>query len=72
VSVDRPTLLTIQHVPWEGPHRILDSRDGLEVVGVATLAGGPLPDHSDVDGVVTMGAPAKPRTATRRACRCRR
>ena len=22
---DRPTLLAIQHVPWEGPHRILDA-----------------------------------------------
>ena len=26
---DRPTLLAIQHVPWEGPHRILDACGGL-------------------------------------------
>ncbi len=23
---ERPTLLAIQHVPWEGPHRILEAR----------------------------------------------
>jgi GMP synthase (glutamine-hydrolysing) len=54
---DRPTLLTIQHVPWETPHRILDSCGELEVASVAPLAGERLPDPAKVSGVVTMGGP---------------
>lgn len=54
---DRPTLLAIQHVPWEGPHRILDACGGLAVQTVKPLAGQPLPEHAAVDGVVVMGGP---------------
>ena len=53
----RPTLLVIQHVPWETPHRILDACDGLEVRTVEPLAGDPLPDHGEVAGAIVMGGP---------------
>jgi GMP synthase (glutamine-hydrolysing) len=52
---DRPTLLAIQHVPWEGPHRILDACGALEVHTVKPLAGQPLPAHEEVAGAVVMG-----------------
>jgi GMP synthase (glutamine-hydrolysing) len=54
---DRPTLLAIQHVPWEGPHRILDACGGLHVRTVKPLAGQPLPPHEEVAGAVVMGGP---------------
>ncbi len=54
---DRPTLLAIQHVPWETPHRILDACAGLAVHTVKPLAGQPLPDHDEVAGAVVMGGP---------------
>lgn len=54
---DRPTLLAIQHVPWETPHRILDACGGLDVHTVKPLAGQPLPDHDEVAGAVVMGGP---------------
>jgi GMP synthase (glutamine-hydrolysing) len=54
---DRPILLAIQHVPWEGPHRILDACGGLDVHTVKPLAGQPLPDHDEVAGAVVMGGP---------------
>lgn len=58
MSVDeRPILLAIQHVPWEGPHRILDSCGGLDVHTVKPLAGQALPDHDGVAGAVVMGGP---------------
>jgi GMP synthase (glutamine-hydrolysing) len=58
MSVDeRPTLLTIQHVPWEGPHRILDACGALHVQAVKPLAGQPLPAHDEVAGAVVMGGP---------------
>jgi GMP synthase (glutamine-hydrolysing) len=58
MSVDeRPTLLAIQHVPWEGPHRILDACGGLHVQTVKPLAGQPLPLHEEVAGAVVMGGP---------------
>ena len=53
----RPTLLAIQHVPWEGPHRILDACGSLHVHTVEPLAGQPLPDHEEVAGAVVMGGP---------------
>ena len=52
-----PTLLAIQHVPWEGPHRILNSCGALAVRPVAPLAGEPLPEHGEVSGAVVMGGP---------------
>jgi GMP synthase (glutamine-hydrolysing) len=54
---DRPTLLAIQHVPWETPHRILDACHGLHVHTVKPLAGQPLPAHDEVAGAVVMGGP---------------
>jgi GMP synthase (glutamine-hydrolysing) len=58
MSVDeRPTLLAIQHVPWEGPHRILDACGGLPVHTVKPLAGPVLPEHGEVAGAVVMGGP---------------
>jgi GMP synthase (glutamine-hydrolysing) len=58
MSVDeRPTLLVVQHVPWEGPHRILDACGDLAVHAVRPLAGHPLPAHEEVAGAVVMGGP---------------
>jgi GMP synthase (glutamine-hydrolysing) len=57
MSADRPTLLVIQHVPWETPHRILDACGELEVQTVAPLAGDRLPNHAEVSGVLAMGGP---------------
>jgi GMP synthase (glutamine-hydrolysing) len=54
---DRPTLLAIQHVPWETPHRILDACGALAVHTVKPLAGQPLPPHEEVAGAVVMGGP---------------
>jgi GMP synthase (glutamine-hydrolysing) len=53
----RPTLLAIQHVPWEGPHRLLDACGALRVKTVKPLAGHPLPAHEEVAGAVVMGGP---------------
>jgi GMP synthase (glutamine-hydrolysing) len=54
---DRPTLLAIQHVPWEGPHRILDACGALHVETVKPLAGHALPGHDEVAGALVMGGP---------------
>jgi GMP synthase (glutamine-hydrolysing) len=54
---ERPTLLVIQHVPWEGPHRILDACGALHVHTVKPLAGQPLPSHDEVAGAAVMGGP---------------
>lgn len=54
---DRPTLLVIQHVPWEGPHRILDACRGLAVHTVKPLANQDLPPHEEIAGAVVMGGP---------------
>ena len=54
---DRPTLLVVQHVPWEGPHRILDFCEELRVKTVKPLAGQSLPAHEEVAGAVFMGGP---------------
>ena len=51
------TLLAIQHVSWEGPHRILDACDGLEVRTVRPLEGDTLPRPTEVSGAVVMGGP---------------
>ena len=54
---ERPVLLAIQHVPWEGPHRILDACGALHVQTVKPLAGQALPPHEEVAGAVVMGGP---------------
>ncbi len=50
-------MLAIQHVPWEGPHRILDACRELHVRMVKPLAGQELPPHEEVAGAVIMGGP---------------
>lgn len=52
-----PTLLVVKHVSWEGPHRILDAFDGVEVKTACPLGGDPLPDHAEVSGAIFMGGP---------------
>ena len=52
-----PTLLAIQHVPWETPHRILDTCDGLRVRTLSPLLGDVLPDHGSLGGALVMGGP---------------
>jgi GMP synthase (glutamine-hydrolysing) len=54
---ERPTLLAVQHVPWEGPHRILDACGALHVQTVKPLAGQVLPAHDEVAGAIFMGGP---------------
>jgi GMP synthase (glutamine-hydrolysing) len=51
------TLLAIQHVSWEGPHRILDACGGLDVRTVRPLEGDTLPRPTGVAGAVVMGGP---------------
>lgn len=52
-----PTLLAIQHVSWEGPHRIFDVCGRLEVRTVRPLEGDTLPEPTEVSGAVIMGGP---------------
>jgi GMP synthase (glutamine-hydrolysing) len=54
---DRPTLLAVTNVPWETPHRILDSCGALQVRHVRPLEGDPLPAHDEVAGALVMGGP---------------
>jgi GMP synthase (glutamine-hydrolysing) len=54
---ERPTLLAVQHVPWETPHRILDACGALDVHTVKPLTGQALPAHEEVAGAVVMGGP---------------
>lgn len=56
-SSGHPILLVIQHVPWEGPHRVLDACTGIEVRTVRPFAGQPLPAPDEVAGAVAMGGP---------------
>jgi GMP synthase (glutamine-hydrolysing) len=44
-------------VPWETPHRILDSCGGLAVRHVCPLDGDALPPHDEVAGALVMGGP---------------
>jgi GMP synthase (glutamine-hydrolysing) len=56
----RLPLLVVQHVPWEGPHLILDSFSGVPVVVRNILdepSGAGLPDPTTVRGAVFMGGP---------------
>jgi GMP synthase (glutamine-hydrolysing) len=58
VSVnERPTLLAIQHVPWETPHRILDACGAFHLQTVKPLAGQELPAPAEVAAAVVMGGP---------------
>jgi len=56
-SDTRPTLLAIRNVPWETPHRILDSCGDLEVRHACPLEGDALPPHDEVAGALVMGGP---------------
>jgi GMP synthase (glutamine-hydrolysing) len=53
----RPILVAIRNVPWETPHRILDSCGELEVRQICPLEGDPLPSHDEVAGALVMGGP---------------
>jgi GMP synthase (glutamine-hydrolysing) len=57
VSKRTPVLLVVKHVPWEGPHRILDACGAVEARTVEPLRGDPLPDHAEVAGALVMGGP---------------
>jgi GMP synthase (glutamine-hydrolysing) len=51
-------LLVVRHVPWEGPHRILDAFAGVPVhVHDAFDAGAQLPPVADVRAAIFMGGP---------------
>jgi len=51
-------LLVIRHVPWEGPHTILDAFAGVPVQTVDVLASdAPLPAQDALRGAVVMGGP---------------
>jgi len=57
---DRRPILVVQHVPWEGPHLILDSFPDAVVEVRHTLdqhRGTPLPDPTTVRGAIFMGGP---------------
>ena len=50
-------LLVVQHVPWEGPHRILEAFGDRDVITVQPLDGDELPGHGEVAGALFMGGP---------------
>jgi GMP synthase (glutamine-hydrolysing) len=51
-------VLVVRHVPWEGPHRILDAFAGVPVhVHDAFVAGARLPPVTEVCAAVFMGGP---------------
>jgi GMP synthase (glutamine-hydrolysing) len=57
---DHRPVLVLQHVPWEGPHVILDSFPDVPVQIRHTLdepPGTPLPDPTTIRGVIVMGGP---------------
>jgi GMP synthase (glutamine-hydrolysing) len=57
---DNRPLLVVQHVPWEGPHVILDSFPNITVQVRHPLdepVRTPLPDPDTLRGVVVMGGP---------------
>jgi GMP synthase (glutamine-hydrolysing) len=59
-AYDRRPLLVVQHVPWEGPHLILDSFPDADVVVRHTLdedRGIELPDPTTIRGAIFMGGP---------------
>jgi GMP synthase (glutamine-hydrolysing) len=59
-AYDGRPLLVVQHVPWEGPHLILDSFTDADVVVRHTLdedRGTELPDPTTIRGAIFMGGP---------------
>ena len=53
-------LLVVRHVPWEGPHVILDAFPGVPVIECSPLedpSGTTLPDPATVRGAIFMGGP---------------
>jgi GMP synthase (glutamine-hydrolysing) len=50
-------LLIVQHVPWEGPHRILEAFEGAPIVTARPLEGDALPEPTEVAGAVFIGGP---------------
>lgn len=55
---DRRPLLVLRHMPWEGPHRILEAFAGVPIVTVDALDGEPhLPAPEAVRGALVMGGP---------------
>jgi GMP synthase (glutamine-hydrolysing) len=59
-------LLVVRHVPWEGPHRILDAFAGVPVGLVDALESDrPLPAPEAVRGAVFMGGPMSVNDAAR-------
>jgi GMP synthase (glutamine-hydrolysing) len=50
-------VLIVQHVDWEGPHRVGDALGDLPSVRVSPLAGAELPAVGAVCGAVFMGGP---------------
>ena len=53
-------LLIVQHVPWEGPHVILDSFTDVPVLVRNTFHGlrrMPLPDPMSIRGAIIHGGP---------------
>jgi GMP synthase (glutamine-hydrolysing) len=63
IAADVPVrlpLLVVQHVPWEGPHIILDAFPDVPIMVRNILeepAGTPLPDPATVRGAIFMGGP---------------
>lgn len=59
-SQDHRPLLVVQHVPWEGPHVILDAFPDVAVQVRHQLdepERAPLPDPATIRGVIIMGGP---------------
>lgn len=52
-------MLVIQHVDWEGPHRVAEAveRAGVPVITRRPLSGEPLPSPARLSGAIIMGGP---------------
>jgi GMP synthase (glutamine-hydrolysing) len=57
--LDAPRVLVVQHVPWEGPHRIGRALTdaGLALDVRQPLSGDSLPEHPEIAAAVFMGGP---------------
>lgn len=57
MPIQKP-LLVVRHVPWEGPHRILDAFEDVPVVQIDVLEEDtPLSSPEELCGAVVMGGP---------------